>query len=470
MLVLFVFGCIVAIGVFLRVLRRRGGVGFVHPSSGGGGGGERVLWVGIKALQDSDEAKGVKRTYVLYTLPYDLGGPSINSRTENNLQETRRNELLALVRKQFGIVLSQPIECVFLRPSVMKLLDAKVYPRLTLLLQSVCGGLALWWECAVTNSCTSIVIESVGIPFSYPLFRLLSGATVAAYIHYPVISTDMIRRVQGRRESYNNNGTVANSRVLTELKLLYYRCFAWSYRLVGKAVTLAMTNSTWTNNHIKTLWGIEPTLVYPPCNVKDFNERSVARDGRPRDHSIVSIGQFRPEKNHSLQLQAFALALPKLPSDAKLYLVGGARNDEDRARVDRLRKECVDLHIADRVEFCVSCSFERIAELLSVGLCGLHTMLDEHFGIVVVEYLAAGCVPLAHNSGGVAVDILPSRDIGFLATTREEFAAGMIDMFDLHDTRFEMYDKMQRRGAAQAQLFSDGQFSQKYVLALSAIL
>ena len=37
---------------------------------------------------------------------------------------------------------------------------------------------------------------------------------------------------------------------------------------------------------------------------------------------------------------------------------------------------------------------------------GVHTMWNEHFGIGVVEYMAAGLIPIAHNSGGPQMDIV----------------------------------------------------------------
>lgn len=56
---------------------------------------------------------------------------------------------------------------------------------------------------------------------------------------------------------------------------------------------------------------------------------------------------------------------------------------------------------------------------------GLHTMWNEHFGISIVEMMAAGLVVVAHNSGGPKDDIIETKDssrTGFLASTPEEYA------------------------------------------------
>lgn len=43
---------------------------------------------------------------------------------------------------------------------------------------------------------------------------------------------------------------------------------------------------------------------------------------------------------------------------------------------------------------------------LSRASIGLSTMIDEHFGINIVEYMAAGVVPVTHASGGPLNDIV----------------------------------------------------------------
>lgn len=46
-------------------------------------------------------------------------------------------------------------------------------------------------------------------------------------------------------------------------------------------------------------------------------------------------------------------------------------------------------------------------------------MEAEHFGISVVEMLAAGCLIVAHNSAGPKLDII--KDERFLASSPEEY-------------------------------------------------
>lgn len=72
-----------------------------------------------------------------------------------------------------------------------------------------------------------------------------------------------------------------------------------------------------------------------------------------RENLILSIGQFRPEKDHSLQIKSFARLLkmkPKPPRDARLILLGGCRGEEDEERVEALKKLCKELNVEKRGE------------------------------------------------------------------------------------------------------------------------
>lgn len=75
---------------------------------------------------------------------------------------------------------------------------------------------------------------------------------------------------------------------------------------------------------------------------------------------------------------------------AQLKLVGSCRGPEDKARLEQLQAYCRELGLMDCVQFCTSVPFEELSSLLAGAVGGLHTMLDEHFGISIVEYMAAG--------------------------------------------------------------------------------
>ena len=66
---------------------------------------------------------------------------------------------------------------------------------------------------------------------------------------------------------------------------------------------------------------------------------------------VLSIGQFRPEKDHALQLEAFALALKRAGGsqvvlNSKLILVGGCRSEGDRRRVEDLKARAASLGLS----------------------------------------------------------------------------------------------------------------------------
>lgn len=64
---------------------------------------------------------------------------------------------------------------------------------------------------------------------------------------------------------------------------------------------------------------------------------------------IVSVAQFRPEKDHALQLKSLARLFEKYPqwkeAKVELVLIGSSRNEGDAKRIDDLRQLAVELDI-----------------------------------------------------------------------------------------------------------------------------
>lgn len=161
-----------------------------------------------------------------------------------------------------------------------------------------------------------------------------------------ICAQDMLKKVREQRPSYNNASLIASSVTISSLKLWYYRLFAAAYSWAGRHASVVMVNSSWTRGHVQQLWwgGGETgtsseersrvrkaprtlALVFPPCNTKELlamrdadteehheNEGSKPRrrgSGQRSDRRtagekriVLSIGQFRPEKDHMLQIKA----------------------------------------------------------------------------------------------------------------------------------------------------------------------
>ena len=144
----------------------------------------------------------------------------------------------------------------------------------------------------------------------------------------------MLKRVREQRPSHNNASQIASSVTISSLKLLYYDLFAKAYRWVGGSAQTVMVNSTWTKQHIAELWWSEKAradftispagasgvgvtkdgrrlaLVYPPCNTTQLqgiemveNATTMKKNQSEHKRIILSIGQFRPEKDHMLQIR-----------------------------------------------------------------------------------------------------------------------------------------------------------------------
>lgn len=139
------------------------------------------------------------------------------------------------------------------------------------------------------------------------------------------------------------------------------------------------------------MWGTSSRLVlaYPPCDVSELVQFPLDAPRRPL---IVSLAQFRPEKNHVLQLESFCAFTKKYATAHELVVIGGCRNAADRKRARELQEKAKELGIAEKVVFEVDAGYDTIKRYLREGAIGLHTMVDEHFGISIIEFMVGSRV------------------------------------------------------------------------------
>jgi alpha-1,2-mannosyltransferase len=365
-----------------------------------------VLWAAIRATQK----RWPKALCVVYTGDHDVDKVAILKRVED----------------RFNIRLHAPT-VHFLYLTTRDWVLASTWPRFTLLGQSI-GSVILAHD-AFSLLVPDIFVDTMGYAFSLALCSwLFPNVPTGAYVHYPTISTDMLDSLQAGGQGVNA-GAGEGYRGLAKKK--YWQLFAKLYSKVGSTIDVVMTNSTWTQSHIQSLWGAyrnkrtalvnkDINVVFPPVAVEDVAEAVEVSEAseEKRGPTLLYIAQFRPEKNHQLILEAFAsfvhrnhklVAYPH--QTPKLVLIGSVRGSHDDAkRVYKLRLLAHELKIDDNVEFLCDAPWPLMLEWMGAASVGVNGMWNEHFGIGVVEYQAAGLISVVNNSGGPKLDIVVKVD------------------------------------------------------------
>lgn len=438
----------------LQKRRRKNTIAFFHLYCSSGGGGERVLWHAIEAL--------VKR-YPGYMI-YIYSHKDVQDDTLRILLKVRDLFKIDLISDSKII---EKLEFIPLRSS--SLIESRRYPFLTMLFQHL-GSIILACEAAY-RIVPEVYIETIGFTFTLPIFRF-HGCKLITYVHYPTISSDMIENVKTTSHaSYNNRKVFVRFPILRQLKLLYYRILAHLYGLAGRKADLVMVNSSWTRNHIASLWKTNVHVVHPPCDIESF--KAIAQKRTPTDHSralnIVSIAQFRPEKNHQTQIEAFDAFLKRTDEyDSKLTMYGGCRDEEDQARVKYLRDLINRLDLNSNVEILVGASFDRLLEGLKRADVAVHTMENEHFGIVLLECMAAGLITVAHNSGGPRTDIIDHGKNGFLADDVCDFSEKLVHISSGLNNKAR--EQIRSNATKKADQFSNQIFVEKFISLVEQII
>ena len=356
---------------------------FFHPFCDCGGGGERVLWVAIQ---------GVLRL----RSDVDISIASASEKTPN--------DIFNAVETQFGLNFSdkERARVAFLKVRFANAMSQTYWSSMAILGQNSAALISLFFTLAGTffTAVPDIFVDTTGFPLTLILVWLLGTSKVVAYVHYPAMTPRILEITS-----------------ISFLKSMYYRLFLALYRMSGAVCAVVIANSRWTEERLRLSWDRPDSVVlYPPVALNSFKPGNFKRE-----NAVVSLGQFRPEKNHALQLLTFARLKAMKSACTKFWVIGGARDAADLERVETLRRLATQLGLD--VDFVVNASRAEIEKRLLSAKCAIHTMQDEHFGISILEFMAAGLPVVAHKSGGPEKDIIPKdMRLGFLATDAEEFA------------------------------------------------
>ena len=166
----------------------------------------------------------------------------------------------------------------------------------------------------------------------------------------------------------------------------------------------------------------------------------------PDDWVVGNVGRLHPDKDQATLLKGFALALPNLPLDSRLAILGSGRLEQDLKELAR------ELGIADNVLFLGQVpDARRYFRAFDVfALSSDH----EPFGMVLLEAMAAG-VPLLATACGGAKEVVEGVGILFPLGDAEHLAQGLqhLAAMDQHQQRQcaeMMLERLRERFSDQA--------------------
>lgn len=174
--------------------------------------------------------------------------------------------------------------------------------------------------------------------------------------------------------------------------------FQFSYQKI-------LANSKYTQHYVLERWGVESSVLYPPCPVSNTK--------RAKTKKIISIGRFSeqvsnvPHKGQHYLIEAFSASEKLIREGWELHLVGSCRTESGEKYLNQLQSLSEGLPIV----FHPNASYEQLQNLCAEAMIYWHAQgygqnleehpeTQEHFGITTVEAMSAGCIPIVIDSAG----------------------------------------------------------------------
>lgn len=157
-----------------------------------------------------------------------------------------------------------------------------------------------------------------------------------------------------------------------------------------KANASFVANSKYTQELIRRFLGKPSRLLYPPVPIHLYH----SLPNNHRENLVVTIASLNPRKN----LEVLPELCRRIP-EARFILIGHYYPRYSyllRELHSRLKRQGV----GDRFTYLPSASERTKRMVLGRAKALFHPTINEPFGISIAEGMAAGLIPVAHNSGG----------------------------------------------------------------------
>jgi alpha-1,2-mannosyltransferase len=272
---------------------------------------------------------------------------------------------------------------------------------------------------------SDVVINTHGDALPYSI----SGATpYLLYLHFP---TFLMSSTTPRYASNKYR------------KSLFWRAYFKPYSLITRSLamramtssSLILTNSEFSRKAIREAFAdvhLHPYVLYPPVDTERFSH-AYSQPINAREAKVLVVARFSPEK----QIENAITVAHLLRGSTKFHIVGSL-TPANRPYFKMLQDMIETYGLTQTVTLTPNASNEELIDAMSSSMMYFHTMIGEHFGVSIVEAMAAGLVPIVPAYGGCS-EIVPS---GYQYRTLEEAAQHIAKNAKIVDDekRMQMHD------------------------------
>ncbi len=216
-------------------------------------------------------------------------------------------------------------------------------------------------------------------------------------------------------------------------------------------------NSYFTKTIIDKEFGVENMVIYPPIEVDKFSKGK-------KENIILAVARFSrllQAKNQDILINAFKKMSQNGLRGWKLVLAGGSDVGSGNF-IEKLQAmaEGYPIEILENISFPHLVDLYSRAKLFwSASGYGINEEENpekvEHFGMAVVEAMAAGAVPLLVKKGGFR-EIIEDKKNGFFWESTEELEGKTLELVQTD------LEKLQKEAIKRSQLFSKEKFYENF--------
>ncbi len=227
-----------------------------------------------------------------------------------------------------------------------------------------------------------------------------------------------------------------------------------------------IVNGEYSARYTRERYQTNDVIVIPPC--VDVDEFATGPKGGLILHcSRFALPSPNADKAHIMMIQAFKQLVDRGLKGWRLVLAGAAIDAGEVTYKDHLAKHSWGYP----VEFAVNLPAKQLRDLFARASVYWHATgysvnepaAQEHFGITIIEGMAAGAVPVVFNSGGPP-EIITSGENGYLFDTLQE----MVDDTYRLATEPDHWRSLSKAARERARFFSPQMVEERMLRAVCA--